>query len=221
MISAAPAFADAEVIRSRPIQQRFVRVDWPMASFGHFAGVEQAPPARRGGRLLALTILLALTTTSVPALARTGHPEIASELGPARMLGASRYQVLAWSVFDAELWSANHRFSWDEPFAVSLTYRRDFERDALVARSVSGMAERAQIGSRQVLSERLRSCFADVRAGDRLTGVSLSADTARFFLNGRRTCDLTWPGFSRSFFGIWLDAQGEDRRFSARLRGTE
>lgn len=136
------------------------------------------------------------------------------------MLGASRYQVLAWPVFDAELWSPQSRFSWNEPFALSLTYRRDIEAEALVSRSLSGMAERTRLGSREDLAARLRACFADVRAGDRFTGLSLSSDSARFYLNGRRTCDISWPGFRRAFFGIWLDARGADRAFSARLTGA-
>lgn len=180
-----------------------------------------ADPAPNSVRQLGLAVLVALATTLLcPATAYARHPEIATELGQARMHGASSYQVLAWPVFDAELWSGQPRFTWDAPFALSLTYRRDFTREALVSRSVSGMSDRARISSPEALSERLRGCFADVRAGDRFTGVSLGADTARFYLNGRRTCEITWPGFSRAFFGIWLDARGADRSFSARLRGA-
>lgn len=180
-----------------------------------------ANPAPNTVQQLVLAVVVALVTTLVcPATAYARHPEIASELGAAHMHGASSYQVLAWPVFDAELWSDQQRFSWDAPFALSLTYRRDFTREALVSRSVSGMSERTRISSPEALSARLRGCFADVRAGDRFTGVSLGANTARFYLNGRRTCEITWPGFSRAFFGIWLDARGADRNFSARLRGA-
>lgn len=154
-----------------------------------------------------------------PGTASARHPEIAAELGASRMLGEARFQVLAWPVFDAELWSAQSAFSWDRPFALSLTYKRDIDGDALVARSVNSMAERTRIDQREPLTALLRDCFADVRTGDRFTGVSLDADRARFFLNGRQTCDVSWPGFRRAFFGIWLDARGRDRAFSTRLTG--
>lgn len=188
----------------------YLRSSAPAVTAGAKA-IHRRPP-------VAAAILLVLAVFhATSAYAR--HPEIASELGSARMLGASAYRFLTVPVFDAELWSDQQRFSWDAAFALSLTYRRDFDRDALISRTLSGMAERAQITSREALSERLRTCFSDVRAGDRFTGVSTGADSARFYLNGRRTCEITWPGFSRSFFGIWLDARGGDRAFSERLRG--
>ncbi|MES1200894.1 MAG: chalcone isomerase family protein [Pseudomonadota bacterium] len=166
-----------------------------------------------------MTAIAALALLASPRMAHALPVEIVTELGDARLLGASRYQVLAWQVFDAELWSRGAHFSWDEPFALSLVYHRNFEADVLVSRSLSGMAERSSLASRESLAVRLRPCFADVRAGDRFTGVSLTPDTARFYFNGRRTCDVSWPGFRRAFFGIWLDARGADRAFSARLVG--
>lgn len=164
-------------------------------------------------------IVAVLALTLWPRAAQALPDEIMTELGDAQMLGASRYQVLAWRVFDAELWSRESRFSWERPFALSLVYHRAIDADALVNRSLSGMAERASLNSREALAARLRACFRDVRAGDRFTGVSLTTDGARFYLNGRRTCDLEWPGFRRAFFGIWLDARGADRAFSTRLVG--
>ena len=81
------------------------------------------------------------------------------------------------------------------------------------------MAERTPLSSRDRLDRLLRTCFSNVRSGDRFTGVSLSADEARFYLNGRQTCEISWPGFREAFFGIWLDARGGDRAWSDRLTG--
>jgi hypothetical protein len=59
-----------------------------------------------------------------------------------------------------------------EPFALSLTYQRDLSADALVTRSLRGVAERTSLSSKKQLASLLRSCFANVAAGDRFTGVS-------------------------------------------------
>jgi hypothetical protein len=152
-----------------------------------------------------------------PGFAFAPHPEVRAEFDRPQRHGEARYTVLAWPVFDAELWSEASAFSWDRPFALSLTYRRDIEADALLSRSISGMAGRSRLDAPEQLTGLLRTCFADVRAGDRFTGVSLDANRARFYLNGRQTCEMSWPGFRRAFFGIWLDGRGGNRGFSARL----
>lgn len=165
-------------------------------------------------------LAVALALSAWPGAAAARYPEIHATLGAHQMVGAARYQVLAWPVFDAELWSARGAFSWDQPFALSLTYRRDITEADLIARSLRGIETRTGLAATEELASVLRECFADVRAGDRLTGVSVSRDEARFFLNGRQTCALSWPGFRRAFFGIWLDARGADSAFSARLTGA-
>lgn len=165
----------------------------------------------------AFVVALALLICPTPALAR--HPEVVAQLGQAQLLGEARYRVLAWTLFDAQLWAPRASFAWTETFALSITYRRPVSRNDLVSRSLAGMEQRAPQASRERLAALLRACFRDVNAGDRFTAVSVDQERTRFFLNGRQTCEIAWPNFRRPFFGIWLDAQGRDRAFSARLQG--
>jgi hypothetical protein len=160
----------------------------------------------------------ALALLSSNAYARPS--EVAAALPNAARVGEARYEVLALAVFDAELWAPQGAFSWDQAFALSLTYQRSISARALVNRTLREMTERG--GDRaplEALRSQLLACFADVRAGDRITGLSSGADTARFYYNGRQRCEISSPGFRRAFFGIWLDGAGADRAFSQRLRG--
>ncbi|MBN8607908.1 MAG: chalcone isomerase family protein [Caulobacterales bacterium] len=146
--------------------------------------------------------------------------EVAAVLPSAAWVGEARYEVLALAIFDAELWAPQGAFSWDRAFALSLTYQRSISARALVNRTLREMAERGGDGAAlAALRPLLLACFADVRAGDRITGVSIGVDTARFFYNGQQRCEIASPGFRRSFFGIWLDGEGADRAFSQRLLG--
>lgn len=163
--------------------------------------------------------IFSLALVFQPAFAFARHPEVFAELGEPRMLGEARYSLLAWPVFDAQLWSQHSAFSWQHPFALSLTYQRDFRGDNLVARSLRGITERTGDPPSDRLAALLHTCFDDVRVGDRFTGVSLDENRARFYLNARQTCEISWPGFRRVFFGIWLDGRGADRDFSSRLIG--
>jgi hypothetical protein len=120
----------------------------------------------------------ALALLSSNAYARPS--EVAAALPNAARVGEARYEVLALAVFDAELWAPQGAFSWDQAFALSLTYQRSISARALVNRTLREMTERG--GDRaplEALRSQLLACFADVRAGDRITGLSSGADTAR------------------------------------------
>ena len=167
----------------------------------------------------ATLFVLALAVFTPAAEARP--PELDGPMPAAQQVGEARYQFLGWRLFDATLWSETGSFSWSNQFALSLGYARQFSANALTAQTISEMSQRGagDAASLQPLAARLRTCFADVAPGDRITGVSLGPNTARFYYNGRLRCDVEWPGFRRAFFGIWLDASGGNRALSAQLRG--
>lgn len=168
-----------------------------------------------------LCAALAAIAVLATSTAEARPPEVAQNLPASRQVGEAGYSVLGWRIFDAALWTETGAFRWNEPFALVLTYRRSFSAEALVNRSLYEMSRRGagDAASLEPLSAPLRACFADVRPGDRITGVSTGRDTARFYLNGRARCEIEWPGFRRAFFGIWLDASGGDRTLSHQLTG--
>lgn len=170
-------------------------------------------------RFIAAFVMIGAVLAAGPAWARPS--EVARVLPGAERVGAARFLVLAQPVFDAELWAESGDFSWNRPFALSLTYRRAISGDALARRSVDEIARSQGVSRAAIapLAARFDACFADVRAGDRITGVSTGANTARFFQNERELCTIEWPGLRRAFFGVWLDGQGARRNFSERLRG--
>ena len=170
-------------------------------------------------RFLTAFATLALLTSS-PAWARP--PEVGRAMPGAERVGAAHYEVLSVRLFEAELWNESGAFSWESPFALSLTYQRAASASTLVNRSIREMSQRGAGDARRLapLRAQLERCMPDVGRGDRITGVSTSANTARFFFNGAYRCDVRWPGFSRSFFGIWLAGRdGAAARISAQLRG--
>lgn len=164
--------------------------------------------------------LLAMALTATSAFARP--PEVAQALGDAERVGQAQYRILAVPVFSAETWAAGGDFSWNEPFALTLTYQRSSRASTLLNRSIREMSQRGA-GSPQALAPlrtQLARCLPDLASGDRITGVSTGPDTARFYHNGARRCEVRWPGFRRAFFGIWLAGRdGPAAEISARLRG--
>jgi hypothetical protein len=147
--------------------------------------------------------------------------EIERALPGAEKIGEARYSMLGVNIFNAALY-ADGGFSWERPFALTLTYDRSARQSTLLNRSISEMSQRGAGNARALapLRAQLAQCFPNVARGDRITGVSTGPNTARIYHNGAQRCEVNWPGFRRHFFGIWLDGRdGRAAELSARLRG--
>jgi len=169
---------------------------------------------------LAALACLAFALFAPPAFARP--PEIDQALPNSQQVGQAQYRALSILLFSAETWAAGGDFSWDEPFALTLTYHRDARASTLINRSIREMSQRGagSAASLAPLRAQFARCFPNVSQNDRITGVSTGQDTARFYFNGAHRCDVRWPGFRRTFFGIWLAGRdGPAAEISARLRG--
>lgn len=137
-------------------------------------------------------------------------------------MGEAAYSVPSVRLFNAELYADGGTFSWERPFAISLTYDRSARASTLINRSIREMSSRGG-GNAQALAPlrtQLERCFTNVSQGDRFTGVSTGPETAVFYHNGAQRCEVRWPNFRRHFFGIWLAGRGSAAaRLSAQLRG--
>jgi hypothetical protein len=163
---------------------------------------------------------LAISLAALPAWAAPA--EVTNALPGAERVGEASYHMLGVRLFSAESYAAGGDFSWERPFALTLTYERAARQSALLNRSISEMTQRGAGSARTLapLRAQLARCFPDIARGDRVTAVSTGADTATFYYNGAQRCDVRWPAFRRTFFGIWLAGRdGLAARLSAQLRG--
>ena len=164
----------------------------------------------------------ACVAAAAAAAAEQRPPEVARMVARAELRGSALVDFLAIPLYEAQLWTPGQR-SVDQAnsFALSLTYKRSFKARSLAKGSISEIARiegkpRSHFGDLEAM---LRNCFADVSADDRITGVSSSAETATFFVNGAQTCAVSYPGLRDRFFGIWLGNDTRDPDVTAQLRG--
>ena len=143
------------------------------------------------------------------AQAQAAPFEVSSLWPQVRLVGSGRLRFMGLRVYDARLWAPGTLGAqdWDrQPFALELHYARAFEGPLIAQRSLDEM--RRQRAIEPAIAERwlatMKSTFPDVREGDRLTGVHLADDAARFFHNGRLRGEWRDGDFARQFFGIWL-----------------
>ena len=170
------------------------------------------------GLLLAQMPLHAQNTSAAPPLptsAKTGLPEL-------KVLGGGLLRVLGFQVYNAYLWTpAGAAFDRNKPHALDLQYLRTFTAKKLAERSIDEMRGQG-VGDDSVyvkwLAE-MERVFADVKEGDRITGVVTPARTAKFFFNGAFRGEVSDPAFTDAFFGIWLNEKSSQPRMRNQLLG--
>lgn len=155
-------------------------------------------------------LLLALGLAAVwPVQATDAEPTAQAALAGQRVLGESLFRYWGFEVyhatlrvspgFDAEHFSA-HRF------ALELQYRRAFAGRDIAQRSIDEMRGQAPLDAATANAwlDTMAALFPDIQPGDRLLGVHVPGQGARFYFNGVLRGAVPDTRFAERFFGIWL-----------------
>lgn len=180
-------------------------------------------------RRQALSLLGALglgaQSTWVQAAPPAVPPEVLSRMASARLQGESRYRFYGFHVYDGQLWvppGFDPSKPFTQPFALSLIYARELKAKDIAERSIEEMRRQATITEpdAQRWIQAMTAAFADVRAGDRLTGQYVVGGGASFFFNGQFTQTISDARFAALFFGIWLSSATSAPAFRRELLGV-
>jgi hypothetical protein len=148
------------------------------------------------------TLMFSLTMTlAAPAFANTEAFALHGE-GSLRWLGLK--------IYDARLFASGRLAPerlMDNPFALELTYARDFAGSSIAERSIE---EIRKLGAgtppqHEAWKSAMQRIFPNVRTGDRLRGIHQPGRGATFMLNGQPIGSIDDADFSSAFFAIWLD----------------
>jgi len=178
-------------------------------------------------RLAALALLLPLLAPPAPVHAQTPPaPALpapaASGLPDLKAIGGGLLRVWGFQVYNAWLWTpAGAGFDRGKPYALDIHYLRNFSAKELADRSIDEMRGQGN-GSDAVFPKwhgEMMRVFADVKPGDRLTGVATAARTAKFFYNGAYRGEVADSAFTDAFFAIWLGDKSSQPAMRDRLLG--
>jgi hypothetical protein len=146
----------------------------------------------------------------------------AAELPAPKARGGGLLRMYGFQVYRAYLWTPNGTgFDRTKPYALDIEYLRNFTAKALAERSIDEMRGQG-VGSDTVYPKwlaEMQRVFADVKPGDRLTGVMTPTRSAKFFYNGVLRGEVSDPAFADAFFGIWLNEQTSQPAFRKLLLG--
>ena len=139
----------------------------------------------------------------------------------AEPIGEASFKKAIFHLYDASLCADKTPFTMEGKFSLTLDYKRKFKSGQLVNATIVEMSRLSGRDKSEfsALKQPITACFPDVKKGDQITGVSLGASTAEFYLNGQPSCDIEWDGFRHDFFGIWLSDNTRAPKKSRRLRG--
>ncbi len=149
-------------------------------------------------------------------------PEAAADIPGAQFSGTARLRYFGFDVYDSRLWIGNgFRASAypQTPFALELTYLRSLSGSAIAERSIKEMRRAGSISPEQEARwlKSMETSFPDVKAGDRIVGLHLPGNGARFWYNGQSRPGVADAEFSRYFFGIWLSENTSEPKLRASL----
>ena len=163
-----------------------------------------------------------------PALAQNaqGTDDDRAELGTLlpqhRLIGKTRLTVWGFQVYDARLWGLTG-FTADnfsaQPFALELTYLRDFSSDDIAERSITEMRRSATLSEAQASNwlAAIQRVIPNIKSGDRVLGLNRPSAGAQFWVNGKPSGDIRDAEFARLFFGIWLSPKTSEPKMRAAL----
>lgn len=157
------------------------------------------------------------------ATGQTVPNEVKREIAAAQLQGKHTARFWGFRLFNAELWTGSvGKFSFDQEFALSISYLYPFTKEVLARSSVEEIA-RVEGGAPEdhaKLEKLLLGCLVDLDKGTRITGVAESANKIAMYVNGRKSCSMSYPNVRKRFFGIWLDPTSRDAKGAQRLRGN-
>lgn len=166
----------------------------------------------------------------------------ASESGASGAPGGGQPVALPWSgwrtagtgvftYWGFDIYRASLRVdpAWNRPwadaaltqaaYALELRYLRDFRGADIARRSVDEMRRLGALDDAVAARwlQAMNRAFPDVVRDDRITGVHVPGEGARFFHNERLSGEVRDEEFARRFFGIWLSGATTAPELRSRL----
>ena len=151
----------------------------------------------------------------LPVQATAGMPTL-------KAMGGGLLRIFGFQVYNAYLWTPEGAsFDPAKPHVLDIHYLRTFSAKQLAERSIDEMRGQGT-GNEAVYPKwiaEMQRVFADVKEGDRLTGIATPARTAKFFHNGAYRGEVADAAFTDAFFGIWLSEKSSQPGMRERLLG--
>ncbi|WP_298962582.1 chalcone isomerase family protein [uncultured Roseibium sp.] len=169
----------------------------------------------------ALFSLLLTFALVMPDTARADLGAAARSVPSAELVGKGRMTYLGFKVFDAELYAPGGSYRPSTPFALKLTYLRNFKGKDITSSSVKEIKRQGGVSQQQLDSwtKQMQSIFPNVSSGQSIIGVRTAKGSTIFYLGNRKLGSINDAAFTNKFFSIWLGNSTRNPQLRAKLVG--
>ncbi len=139
---------------------------------------------------------------------------------PLQRCGQGQFRFLGWSIYQAELFSANCPVQANQTFTLSIHYFIPISQAHLISTTDQELNRMHGHWPQQTLKKwnlEMEQAFRSVHSGDTFTGYYQPGLGARFYLNNIPTAEIPDTEFANWFFQIWLGPNAHDRHLRETL----
>jgi glycosylphosphatidylinositol transamidase (GPIT) subunit GPI8 len=131
---------------------------------------------------------------------------IEKQIPNAQMVATARLTVFLFDIYDASFYTVNGKPEVSLPYALKLSYLRDFKGEKIADRSAEEMRlqQRADEVTLADWHAQMRNIFPDVKKGDNITGVYKDKTQCEFYKNSTFIGQVKDGQFCDMFFDIWF-----------------
>lgn len=168
-------------------------------------------------KIICLLILL------LPAisLAYDKPAEIKDKFTAEKPYGEGTLHFMLLHVYDTSLWTDAKTFSYEHPFALSITYRMNFSKEELTDRSLKEIKHAHNLPDETLARYKkiFLEIYPNVKKGDRITAVYTAKKEVELYHNGALYGTAKDKEFVIPFFDIWLGEKTSELKLRNKLLG--
>jgi hypothetical protein len=138
-------------------------------------------------------------------------------------VGEARLRMWFFDIYDASLIAPNGKFTDQSPFALSLTYLRDFDGIDIASRSIDEMRKLGMKDEMKLAKwyEQMQRIFPNVKDGQTITGLVDKQRFSHFYFEEQELGAIEDTEFSQWFFNIWLSENTSEPKMRKQLLGLK
>ena len=137
----------------------------------------------------------------------------------AKLVGAARFKVLFFKIYDAELFAPDAIYTLDQPYALRLTYLINAKKDRIVSQTVKEMKRQKAADSATIQSwiPAMEKAFISMDSGSFADFIHTPDGRLTLLGNGEPISVIADPELSRAIMNIWLGPNIRSQDFQNKL----
>lgn len=123
------------------------------------------------------------------------------------LIGESDLRYFGFKIYHIKLLGEKEQFSYDQKFAINITYNMNFAKEDLAKRSIQEIAKLHDLNDSQKKDyyQKLLKVFTSVKKGDQKIALFLPQKGVKLYHNDNFVGEINDIELARLFVDIWLD----------------